>query len=65
MNNKLIIEHMDIIRLNDGDNDDVLIPPPSTFETKKENLTKTNKNHKKIALQVDGQERAMVGQVRV
>jgi len=49
---------MDIILLNDGDNDDVLIPPPPPLRPK-ENLTKTNKSHKKIALQVDGQERAM------
>jgi len=35
MNNKLIIEHMDIILLNDGDNDDVFDSSSSpTFETK-------------------------------
>jgi len=54
---------MDIILLNHGD-DDVLIPLLPLLRPK-ENLTKTNKSQKKIALQVDGQERAMVGQVRV
>jgi len=35
MNNKLIIEHMDIILLNDGDNDDVLLPPLPPLRPKK------------------------------
>jgi len=55
---------MDIVLLNDGDNDDVLIPPLPLLRPK-ENLKKTNKSQKKMALQVDGQERAMEGQVRV
>jgi len=37
---------MDIILLNDGDNDDVLIPPLPLLRPK-ENFTKTKQIHKK------------------
>jgi len=64
MNNKLIFEHMDIILLNDNDDDNVFDSTSPTIETKRKSYENKQKS-KKIALQVDGHERAMVGQVRV
>jgi len=52
MNNKLIIEHMDM--LNDGDNDDVLIPPLPLLRPKKKILRKQTKVKKRLHSKLTG-----------
>jgi len=54
MNNKLIIEHMDIILRNDDDDDNVLIPPLPLLRPKKKILRKQTKVKKRLRSKLTG-----------